>query len=44
MFNLHMALLSFTEAKITNDRDGDTSNMLNDDCSAKAVTPIEGDF
>ncbi|CAK5121194.1 unnamed protein product [Meloidogyne enterolobii] len=41
MFNLHMALLSFTEAMITNDRDGDTRNMLNDDCSAKAVTPIE---
>ncbi|CAK5079474.1 unnamed protein product [Meloidogyne enterolobii] len=44
MFNLHMALLSFTEAMITNDRDGDTRNMLNDDCSVKAATPIEGDF
>jgi len=44
MFNLHMALLSFTEAMITNDRDGDTRNMLNDDCSLKAATPIEGDF
>nr|CAD2202591.1 unnamed protein product [Meloidogyne enterolobii] len=29
------------EAMITNDRDGDTRNMLNDDCSVKAATPIE---
>jgi len=42
MFNLHMALLSFTEATITNDRDGATRTMLNDDFSVKAVTPIEG--